>query len=168
MLMIPMKHIAILLSLLITGPLLMATDRNQANDAKDATIVEIVLRSEIDSNHFTSKDVVCLSTNGYRDPRGELLTALRAKKFRVNPGSWCTSGPQGYLVQVAPISFLGSYDATVEVKAVDERRNLVDFPVIMRQGTYSLRLEKGAWRVVKYDQSCCAEGEKRRADVSRQ
>jgi hypothetical protein len=161
-----MKRKAPSLMLLAAASLLFAADRNQANDGKDAAIIEIVLRHEIGANHFTSKDVICLSTNGYRDPRSEWLSRLRAKKIRVNPGSWCTSGPQGYLVQVDPISFVGSYDATVVVKTVDERRNLVDFPVILRQGTYSLRLEKGAWQVVKYEQSCCAEGEKRRADIS--
>jgi hypothetical protein len=163
-----MKRKAPLLIFVAAAAFVFAADRNQANDAKDATIIEIVLRHEIASNHFTSKDVICLSTNGYRDPRSELLSRLRGQKVRVNPGSWCTSGPQGYLVQVNPISFAGSYDATVEVKAVDERRNLVDFPVILRQGTYSLRLEKGAWHVIRYEPSCCAEGEKPRADISTQ
>lgn len=137
-----------------------------SNLSRDMAVAETVLREEIRVNQISAKNFVCLSMNGLRDPSPQLLSQLRKKGLRVNPGSWCTSGPQGYLVQLSPISWQGTYDAGVTVQLIDERRDLVDFSVLLRKGAYRLQLiPPGNWNIKQYEKACCTGERKVRAEV---
>jgi hypothetical protein len=126
----------------------------QAKNNDEIEVLATVLRSEVSLNHWTSKDMICLSIRG-DDPSKKLVTALQRRRLHVcGQAEWRRKLACGYAVFFSePVSFDPSGVARVRLESVDFRqvnKGVEHFAGLLRQGEYALREIDKRWSIVAY------------------
>jgi hypothetical protein len=119
----------------------------------ETEILSLVLNSEVQTNHWTKKDLVCFSVDG-KNPSRELVKALRKQKLNIcSSAEWPRKSNCGFEVQLQFLSFDASQSAKLHVVVADFRDiNNGDAHVAVRlkDGEYKVRKINGEWSISEY------------------
>jgi hypothetical protein len=121
--------------------------------ADESEVLSLVLKSEVQANRWTKKEVVCFSVQGM-DPSPKLVKALRQQELNVcSSAEWRRRFNCGFEVR---LQFLGSdslrstrvHAVVADLREINE--GVGDLGILQRDGEYALQKIDGKWSISKY------------------
>lgn len=148
---------AIILAFLMStcfGRILSSTEKTYSPKSGDEIeVLSLVLRSQVESNKWTKRDLICFSI-GQMDPSPKLVKTLRQQNLNVcSSAEWPKKFNCGFEVRMQFVSLDTSLSARVRAEVQDLREiNAGEghVAVRLRDGEYSLRKIDGKWAISGY------------------
>lgn len=157
-----MKSIIILVLFTVCPQIVSAQESpatHQLNNVDRAIIFTV--QQEIHANHLENSSDVCLGFgHGLKVDEKEIVSELHQVGLKIHFNEWCNRGPRGLVISInAPVrkSAQGTYELIAELGDLRLiRQEGAHFARLLRNGTYTVKCEKGSQpELVSYSQTCC-------------
>jgi hypothetical protein len=119
----------------------------------ETEVLSLVLKSEVEANKWTKKDMICFSVEGM-DPSPKFIKMLRGRDLKVRSSAeWRKKFNCGFEVLLGFVTFDESKSARVHAQVQDLREineGVGHIAILQREGDYLVQKIDGKWRISEY------------------